>query len=119
MAFFKPQSDAEKFVRSHCLFVSTYFSGTDKSVFCNNSEKSFSDVIASGTSETEEAAWEITKESVKQRLAKLEMFSALLAEVYNSSLPSKELLGIMLQKKCKKLGKGIKPNWSAANESQD
>jgi hypothetical protein len=108
MAFFVKQTEAEKFVRAHCLFITTYFLNTMKSIYCSRSLKASSGVFASGNDETVEGAWEETEESVRRHLAKLETLGGLIEEVHFSTLPSKLLLDAMLRKKFDKARRGAK-----------
>ena len=109
MAFFTDKrTDAEKFVRAHCLFINTYSMDQGKSVYCSDSLEMDNELIASGRADTEDKAWELAEEAVRQRLARLETLGGFISEVDNSSLPSKDMIGAMLRQEFEKLGKGVR-----------
>ena len=110
MAFgvFPQKTEAEKFVRAHCMFVSTYFANPQKALFCSVSAEPFSRALISGEGLTEDDAWNDAEKKVAKHLAYLETLASTISEVNNSSLPSKEFLGGMLMKKYRKLSRGIR-----------
>jgi hypothetical protein len=109
MPFFTDnRTEAEKFVRAHCLFINTYFATSQKSVYCSDSIDMENDLIACGRGDTKEKAWEQAEDAVRQRLARLETLNGFIGEVDNSSIPSKEMIGAMLREEFEKLGKGVK-----------
>lgn len=108
MGLFSQQSEEEKFVRSHCLYVTTFFVGTTPSIYCKSGVGIDDGFVAYGRAETREEAWAQTKEKVEKRLAYLETLGECISEIDNSSIQHKDFVGHMLRKKFAKLGRGMK-----------
>lgn len=108
MGLFTPQSEAERFVRAHVLFIHTYFTVDDHPVYCSTTDKPNSATFASGYGTTKEEAWIDVMGKVKEHLAYLGTLEGCISEIDNSSIPSKGFIGAVLRRKYKKAGRGIR-----------